>query len=585
MSATLSITEPSTGSLPPPARGREPILVLTLLTLATLAIGLVLALDARWGYDEAWHFYLSTLSPWTKALEEWLVDAHPPLHHLLLVPLADLGSEPFWFRLPSVLAATLSVPLWYLLLRRLRLDSDLALIGVVLFVTSLVFLDQGVSVRSYSLGILCLLAGLVAAITLVPRDATAATWTPRPLLAALALTLAFAFMYSALFVTLGLILAWMLTQPARALAILKAPVAWIKGWRFNQWAAALVLILGHLAILLWFLVGYGRGRGAVAPMHLESLVMADGQTLVAYLWSGLVGNAAWLTPQFPVTPPWPAIAVGAFWALVSIVLIRALWRRQTARLLLAWATLLVTLTVFAAGVAGLYPFGGLMRHQVMLWPLYLLMLLLAIDALWSLLRAPRARQTLAVLIVGFALLGLYRGEQAEAVGEGDTAAPWSDVLATIPCDPGQPIYLESYVLYPIHASLHPEGGGFRATYGFVDGVLTEVPYRKGWPGRAGSSRDWDVFASASGCTAERLIIRDRKQWGFPTIPETETLDRLRALMAELGVDSVRMLRLHPDGESAIDPAAVDAAYRAAGLTSTPLESIAGLDTWVVSVAP
>ena len=100
--------------------GRESILTLVLLTLATLGIGLLFALDPRWGYDEAWHLYLSTLSPWTKALEEGLVDAHPPLHHLLLMPMARFGPDPFWFRLPSVLAAVATVPLWYLLLRRLR---------------------------------------------------------------------------------------------------------------------------------------------------------------------------------------------------------------------------------------------------------------------------------------------------------------------------------------------------------------------------------------------------------------------------------------------------------------------------------
>ncbi|SDX20478.1 hypothetical protein SAMN05421783_11715 [Thiocapsa roseopersicina] len=531
--------------------GHESILTLALLTLATLAIGLLFALDPRWGYDEAWHLYLSSVSPWTKALEESLVDAHPPLHHLLLVPMARFGPDPFWFRLPSVLAAVATVPLWYLLLRRLRVVPEMALLGVVLLVTSFAFLELAVSVRSSSFGLLFLTVGLLAATTLVPRAGSDTTGLgtgpkPQPLIAALGLTIAFAFIYSALFVTLGLILALALVWADRAGPRLRQTLKWLRTWRFLDWTALLVWVLGSLSVLLWFAVGYGRGLGTAPPVHLESFILCEGDSILEFAWCGLVGNAGWLMPQFSATTLGQTLAVAVFWTAAALVLASALWRRDNARSLMVLAAVIATAMVFTAGVAGVYPFGGLMRHQVMLFPLYLIVIVLALDAGWSRLRTPRAQQVVGFAIVGFALLGLYRANALDPVGEAHTGGMRPEISAALACDSGSTLYVEGQMFYPLYAAAYAKGIAFRTTLTERDGVPIEIPYGAGWFNGLISPRDWDVFTMKDACGTDRTLIRDRRRWTLPDAPDARLDSQLEALRTSLGVESPQVIRLSPE---------------------------------------
>lgn len=550
--------------------GRESVLTLVLLTLATLGIGLLFALDPRWGYDEAWHLYLSTVSPWTKALEEGMVDAHPPLHHLLLMPMSLLGPDPFWFRLPSVLAAVATVPLWYLLLRRLRVVPEMALLGVVLLVTSFAFLELAVSVRSYSFGLLFLVIGLLAATTLVPRTVSGATGLgtapkPQPLMAAFGLTIAFAFIYSALFVIVGLILALAVVWAVRAGRRFMRPFTWVRTWRLLDWTAFVVLVIGVLSVLLWFALGYGRGRGAVVPMHLESFTLWEGDSILHFAWCGLVGNAGWLTPQFSATDPGQILAVALFWTAAVLVLAVGLWRRQSARVLMVLAAMIATALVFAAGVAGAYPFGGLMRHQAMLLPLYLVIIVLALDAVWSRLHSRRVQQAFSLAVVGFALVGLFRAQATDPVGEAHTDGMRPEIAAAFACDSGQQaVYIEGQVFYPLYAAAYPKGIAFRTTLSEQDGVLVEVPYETGWFNGLIHPRDWDVYAMTDDCGSERMLIRDRRRWTLPEGPDTRLESQLEALQATLGVASLQVIRLSPEEDDAASETGAGSADETSG---------------------
>jgi hypothetical protein len=569
---------------------REAIFTLILLTLATLAVGLWLALDPRWGYDEAWHLYLSTVSPWTKALEENLVDAHPPLHHLLLMQMARLGSDPFWFRLPSVLAAALMVPLWYLLLRRMKVRTETALLGVVLLITSFAFLDLGVVVRSYSLGLLFLLVGLLGATSLVPQGSSTRVGPDTQsrqmtLTAALGLTVAFAFIYSALFVTFALFVALSLIWAQKILTRKRGLREWVRGWHLKDWAAFILMSIGHLFILVWFVAGYGRGRGVSVPAHMETLVLGAGESLLDFGWRGLAGNAAWLTPQFPETQLGQTIAVAVFWLAATVVLLLAMRQHQPARILVVLSAFFATGFLFVAGVLGVYPFGGLMRHQSVLLPLYLLLIILAIDVVWSWLSAQRWQRVLGVAVVAFALVGLYRAQTLDPVGEGETGYSWSNTLggSELECDPKRPIYLEGVAFYPVYAGLFSSGIHFRGTLGKQGDALTEIPYGTGWLKGLTSKRDWDLYETSGLCPATRQLIRDRRHWTLPAVPDTGFLANLKTLMAALGVDSLQMVQVRLDGEDGADPETLTAVYREAGLSIREYERLEQLDAWVVGV--
>jgi hypothetical protein len=569
---------------------RDAILTLILLTLATLAVGLWLAWDPRWGYDEAWHLYLSTVSPWTKALEENLVDAHPPLHHLLLMQMARFGSDPFWFRLPSVLAATGMVPLWYLLLRRLKVRTETALLGVVLLITSFAFLELGVVVRSYSLGLLFLLVGLLGATSLVPQGSSTRAGPDtdsqqRTLTAALGLTVAFAFIYSALFVTLALFIALSLIWARKIVTRKRQLGEWVRGWSPKEWAALILMSIGHLFILVWFVAGYGRGRGVSAPAHIETLVLGRGEPLLDFGFRGLAGNAAWLTPQFPETQLGQTIAVAAFWLAATVVLIAALRQHQPARILVVLSAFFATGLLFVAGVSGVYPFGGLMRHQSVLLPLYLLVIILAIDLVWSWLTSQRWQRVLGAVVVAFALVGLYRAQTLDPVGEGETGYSWSDTLggSELECDPKRPIYLEGFAFYPVYAGLYSSGIDFLGTLGKRGDALTEIPYGTGWLKGLTSKRDWDLYETSGLCPPARQLIRDRRHWTLPAVPDRGYLTNLKGLMAALGVDSLQMTQVRLDGEKGADPGILMAVYRDAGLRITQYQRLEQLDAWVVSV--
>ncbi|NCA70706.1 MAG: hypothetical protein EOM91_11485 [Sphingobacteriia bacterium] len=561
------------------SRQREPIFTLFLLTLLTLAIGAFLALDPHWGVEEVWLLYVSTLQPWTKALEEGLVGIHPPLYQLLLMPLSGLGTESFWWRLPSVIATALTVPVWYLLLRRLDVGPAPAMLGVLLLLTSAFLLELGILVGPHSVAILCLLIGLLGVISLT-SDAHGAR---RPVIAALGLTLAFGLLYSSLFVTIALLLSW--------------PLMWLLTFGRGRRAAApnqgrlatrlalLILALGHLAVILWWLLGYGRGDGLMGALQTSTSTLAEGQTALDFAWAGLVAQASWLTPQFPATPLWQAIAVGAFWAVAVIVLLVALAQQRAARLLLVVSAFVATLLVLGAGLLGVRPFGAPMLDQTMLWPLYLLVPVLAIDALWSDLRSLRARRLLSLLVVLFALFGFYRANPLGEVDAATAAGTDGPMLsaATLDCAASRPLYSDAASFHALYGALHPEGIDFSQTLGLRDAAFTEIQYTGDWFGQLAERHDWDLFVLRGGCAPGRLLIRDRKLAELTALPDPERLGNLRALMDRLGVDSLQLIGTAPDATATPDEAALIAAYRAAGLALSQASLFEGVQTRVVSL--
>lgn len=570
---------------------RSDQLLLALLAAAVLALLLLATLDPRWGYDEGWHLYLSSVTPWNKALEEGLVDAHPPLHHLLLAPIAAIASSPFWLRLPSVIAAVMTLLLWHGVLRRLTLAPQPALSGTFLLATSFALLELGATTRGYSLGMLCLMLGLFGAVGLwretMPGGASAnrATLDTKSLfVAALGFTLAFAFMYAALLVALALIVAWLLTAAAHRWRERSAGHSDLANWRERQrsiWLALGVFLVGHAAILLWFIAGYGRARGASAPQHMESFLLADGGSIVDFAWLGLQANAAWITPQLTALPFGAAIMTVLFWCLAILMLVQSWRARQTRRVTLILALFLLTALLLLAGILGVYPFGGLIRHQSVLLPLSLLVIAFAIDWLWAQLVSRRGRQSLAAAVVAFGVLGLGQAWYADDIGEGDDQMTWSAGLieAIRASDDGMPLYLSGAAFYPAYAALYPQGIAFRASLAERDGGLSEVPYGRGWIASLGWGRDWDLYEVGD---APLRILRDRRRWLLPAVPDERFWRQLSAIMSHFEFDSLRLLKTVPVDAAPFNPAVWTNQQATADLKVNAIQRQQGIETWLVT---
>lgn len=545
------------GSGIPARRGtpdREPWLALGLLVAAFLGAALALALDPRWGYDEAWHLYLSSIEPWTKALEENLVDAHPPLHHLVLAPLTELGASPLWLRLPSVIAAALALVLWYRLLRTLDVAAGAALLATALLASSFGFLEVAVVVRAYSLGLLFLILGLYAAASLLAWEARAcAEMTPpsrAPLLAALGFTLAFASMYATIFVTAALTLSLLVLAPTLVSKLVPGlPSARVSPVRLSVTALA-VILMGHAGTALWFAVGYGRGRGAIAPEHVTSLTLADGQPIGAFIWQGLLGNTAWIFPQTQGNDGALALTTIAFWALVLLLGWRYVAQGRRDRAVLVATLPAATGLVAVAGIVGVYPFGGMIRHQIILLPLYLLVLGFLLDELWRQAPSRAWRILLVCATLTLGAFGLYRAQSADPLGEGETqrdASAWMETVLER-AGPGSVIYLPGQLLYPATAEAHSRGRDleFLMTLGLTPEGPVVVPHGTGWLGGLSTPRDLDVFASGRDPGAP-LFIRDRRRWSLGSSSEPGLAEALSAAMSHLKA-SESWLLLTPDPE-------------------------------------
>ena len=90
--------------------------------LALVILGLVLRLQPALSYwingDEG-IYYFAVHSGWQQFWQQVEGNAHPPLFYLLLRPIAALGSDPLWLRLPSILFSCLGIWGMYLLARNL----------------------------------------------------------------------------------------------------------------------------------------------------------------------------------------------------------------------------------------------------------------------------------------------------------------------------------------------------------------------------------------------------------------------------------------------------------------------------------
>jgi len=558
---------------------REPTSMILFLAFATLVIEMAVSADPRWGYDEAWHLYISTVSPWKKALEEAVVDAHPPLHYLFLAPLSWLGSSPLWCRLPSVAATVIAVPVWHFLLRRLGLSPVPALLGTYLLVTSFAFLEVGATVRAYSLGMLCLVVGLHAVAPLLP-GAGRMPAVRQMLFVGFALSAAFWFMYAAVFVIAALCLAIALVVVWRDGIAALAPNRWVPRVGGGNWLGLVALVVGNVVIFGWFIAGYAR-RGGAAAEHTRMFMLDDGGSIVDFLLSGLSANAGWLLPQFGQTPAGTSVAAAMYWGIAAVVLAMSFLRHQPQRATLALAAFLATGLIAGAGLARLYPFGGLVRHQYVLLPLYLLVICFLLDALWA--RAESwARTILAAAVIAFGAYGLQRALLSDPLGEAYEEVPWAGMVNELAAGPDDtPVYLAASTFYPIYAASHPQGISFQRAIAVTGAELVDVPYESGWLAGLGLRRNWDVFNVHGRSARDLVVIRDRGNFAIPAEPDNRFAERLVALMRYQNIPALRILRPSWPAPGAAHPSTLRHGFEAAGLEMSGIRRSGDTEIWTV----
>jgi len=553
------------------------LLAVAAATIAVAAAQLAMSLAPFYGYDEAWHLYLSTVSPLAKALEEMAVDPHPPLYYFLLRPLIAIGPEPFWPRLLSVGATVLTVPLWYLVLRKMDLARPVALTLTLVLAVSFDFNEMGPTVRAYSLAALCMVAALWYWGDFMGVAAARPSRTAWRAMLAL-LTAAFWFSYYALFFSTALALASLLA----ALSDSKVRSGLLTAWRrFFRWPEAIGVIGAHGLGVAWFLVGYGRA-GLAAPPHVSPYLYGGESTVGQFLVEGLQGYARLFTPLFGAGNGLLGlglVAMGAVWVWLSAASVRRGAVAHTALLLWIPGVLCI---LFCAALVGFYPFGGYLRHQhLLLFPL-LLALGIGLDLVYRRLRSTSAGALLCGLVVLAAVAGSALALRSEAIGEAPPRRPLAKELdAAFGTAADSAVYTSVYPFYILYADRFGKDIRYRRSFGRAADGWVDVASIGNPIERLRIRREWDEFEVATEGGSAVALFRDRRVFALPEPPDAGFCERLHELMAELDLPRLRILHALPNAPSSLDQAELANLCDRQGLALTAFAAGDEGATWLV----
>lgn len=489
-----------------------------------------------YGYDELWHTALAAVSPPWLSLQLISADVHPPLHYLLVRPLTRVGGDPFFARLAAIIPSILSVPLWYLLLRKMRVALVPALTGTLVLAISYSFIDVGVTVRSYSLATLLLLSGLWFWLDLLPDpDRAPAARPPRwSAVPALALfSLAFWTLYAAVFVTASLFLASLLVLAGRR----REPRA---ARHFGGWPEWLLFGLAHLLAIGWMWLGWHHHGDHSITGHINPFLPSPGQGTLDYLLSGLRSEIALFTPLAWADERYRDAALWGL-LLLGVGLFQYYRRnRQTGPAVLALTPLLITGCLAAAGSWAAYPFGGLARHQYVLFPFLLMLLPIAMNAVWKPLPTAARAALAAAALLAAGLTASHSHRQPIGLGDAPPTPFWAAELDYLF---GQGPGDDTLTVTPAYSSYAA----------FMDRWVPGIRYRNGYhcgkqgcrtapQGFAAILEPWPDFVLFDAYADDRsqVLIARYATATVPPRPSTAFLDQLRGLLAATGRSRARV---------------------------------------------
>jgi hypothetical protein len=318
------------------------------------------------GFDEEWQIFACSVRPLRAFLVELRGMAHPPFYYLWLRAILSVTNSLWSARALSLVSGVACIPLSYLCARRMGLSRAVALLGGLLWAIAPAAVAISIVTRAYSSSTALFLAAFACWLPSLRAPGEA-----RPLAAtALFSLLAMFTEYCALFAVVGMLappLCAALARRDRELARRIVRTSW------RLWAT---LLLGLVVLIV-----YNRWSVQLAHYgHVKSFLPDDDGPLWRFFLRGESGDLRLL-----LSLPLGDGALAALSIAGTLALAWACWRalrrggdlrRGAAPIALVFTTLII----FLLSLKGLYPFGGHMRHQFVLFPLLVLCLLSAVDA-------------------------------------------------------------------------------------------------------------------------------------------------------------------------------------------------------------
>jgi 4-amino-4-deoxy-L-arabinose transferase-like glycosyltransferase len=342
----------STDAIKDTLQSAGPWLPLILVTLLGLAIRLIgLGSKSLW-IDETHSVYFASHP--LSSLFSQLCDPHPPGYYALLNLVLTFGQNEFWLRLPSAIAATLTIPLTYALSRDLgpalgssELDRRTGVLSALLLAVAPLHVWYAQEARMYAL---VTFLGLCAVLLAVRAAMQERVWIVLGyvVVASAALLVDQTALLPLLLANLLWLLIWMRRKQRGAAG----------SWQLARWAG-LQLITG-LVFWLWWSQALFRSR-------------VDGNVFYQLTMVQLVLQRSGL-PIDLTNLRWAAIAavlfVFAVSVLVLLLLVRSRRGERLTRLAALGLVLFFVLLTAGSAVPRLYTFK---RLVISLWP-YLMVL-------------------------------------------------------------------------------------------------------------------------------------------------------------------------------------------------------------------
>ncbi len=374
------------------------VLVLAALTVVTTVRLVSLARIYPLTYDEGWHVFVAQQPSWGNFWLELLATPHPPLFFLFLKgAIATAGPSIMAYRAVSLISIVAATLLCVRILGQLGASFWWSVAGAAAFGLSMSSGQVGIEVRSYPLAT----AFLVASFSLYLDWLTATQPALRPhkqwLYAGLMTAAIFAH-YSSLIILAAMIILpivmplWSSSQRRRLSA------QWRHGVRGVALMFGIPLVAGNCLAIAQVWESPVPSYGHVSAFLYDSAA----ETMPSFLGRTLGELAVHLTPFVYQAGPMAA-AAGGFLALLATGLAFRAGRDSHKLIVLSFLTIAIVFNAVLA-LVGIYPFGGLLRHEFFLFPFAVICFFAALTGAGTS-RLPRALGVgLSALVVGGGIL-------------------------------------------------------------------------------------------------------------------------------------------------------------------------------------
>ena len=214
----------------------------------------------------------------------------------------------------------------------------------------------------------------------------------------------------------------------------------------KEWWQILVLIAGTLGVYSYF-------QWTKMPMemgHVRDHYLGEGESVANFVKHGLASNLNYFTPIDPGEGPWFYLTISVLALLSGYFIFRYLFiKKDNARSIVILILLVLTAILAMAGVFRIYPFGGSMRHQFVLFPFIMLTGGIFVDELYSLLKTPWLKASMILSLVAGASVFSIKEFSGPPVEEYPAIPYFQEEFTEFnkALKPGQGVYFDSFNHY------------------------------------------------------------------------------------------------------------------------------------------